>query len=237
MHTRLKKVWSISLSLLAFIVGGCVSGIDEEDPIESGLRYFPMEVGKYNTYDVLVIDYALDGNNDTTRYQLKEQYVGTFNNLSGQLAYFLHRFKRTTMHQDWELDSVMSAYIDNNRVIVNENSLLTIKMMVPVGNDVSWDANLLNGRNAEIHTMRSVGQPFTLENVNTMASTLQVVESEEIDNLLLKDHRFRFYAENVGLILQESVTLQYCSDSDCIGDFIIEGGRLYKKTILEYGVE
>ncbi|MCC5932202.1 MAG: hypothetical protein JJU28_23350 [Cyclobacteriaceae bacterium] len=227
---------SLSIYFLSTVLTSCTSLFDNEDP-EAGFRYYPFTQGLYRVYDVMYIQYRQGNNHDTIRYELKEQITGTFTNLEGNQSFRIERFKRFRASDSWLLDSVLTAHRDNRRVIVNENNIPKIKLSLPVAVNTAWNTNALNGLGEEIHEITAASQPFELSANLQFPSTIKISINDVQDNLLFRDVRYLYNAQDVGKILQEVVILNYCAQSECVGQFIIESGIAYRKRLKEYGTE
>jgi hypothetical protein len=217
-------------------LSSCTGLFDNEDP-EAGFRYYPFTQGLYRVYEVEYIQYRQGNNHDTLRYELKELIAGTFTNLEGNQSFRIERFKRIRSSDAWQLDSVLTAHRDNRRVILNENNIPKVKLSMPVALNTAWNTNALNGLGEEIYEITSVGNAFDLRSNLQFPKTIKISINNIEDNLLFRDVRFLIYAEDVGKILQEVVILNYCAQSECVGQFIIESGIAYSKRLKEYGTE
>lgn len=211
------------------------------DP-DLGKSYFFLEEGKYREYNVEEIRYLAVDLYDTLNYQLREvvgEPIDANNERTGRLLY---RYKRDNATQDWELDSIWSARIENNRAIVNENNVPLIKLTFPTDTLNSWDRNLFNNVDQEIIRARTFSQPFTV-GFNTFLNAAEIeISNTPIDSLILfgPDERLEVYADSIGLVYKEFNTYSICASPqetgcDRAGIDVIKSGRYIRMELTGHG--
>jgi hypothetical protein len=202
-----------------------------------GWEYFPLEIGEYKVYEVEETRYALTEPRETFRkFFLKEVVVDSFLNQEKNLTYVLHRLTKESEQEQWSLDSVWTVRRNEKRVIVVENNIPFVKLIFPVKNARVWDGNAFNHKGKEEYVMEKVDQPLLVNDI-LFDQTLNVVQSNNPDQIIFQDMRNEVYARGVGLVFKESVILKFCAQSNCIGEGIIDTGREYKQSIIAYGKE
>ena len=205
----------------------------EPDASRLGFTFFPLEKGFFRIYDVEEIQYSVLSF-DTLRYQLKEQVVDSFLNQTDAYTYIVHRFSRPDENAPWGLDSVWTARQTPIQAISIENNVSFIKLVFPVNEDVSWDGNALNTNESDEYILQDL---FNVKTINDQeVRTLTVVQGDEED-LLIRDERKEIFAEHIGLIEKTFIKLEFCDDSDCFGQKVIERGRALQLTLIDYGKE
>ena len=202
-----------------------------------GSNYFPLEKGSFRIYDVIEIEHVFASENDTSAFQLKEVVADSFVNLEGGLSHLIHRFKRSQPEDNWTLDSVWSARKTGNFAVMTENNVPLMKMVFPLQEGKSWDGNSLNGKDTDEYTMTDVFRSYTLADSVVVDKSVFIVQENENDNLLFRDIRHEVYGEDIGMLYKESIQLQYCAETNCIGQEIIETGRELKMWLTAYGNE
>ncbi|WKN31621.1 hypothetical protein PZB74_21995 [Porifericola rhodea] len=208
-----------------------------------GLEYFPLEVGRYAVYEVKEINYSVVAEPDTQQYQLKELVADSFPGQGGEIIYRLERFYREDDTQAWDLDSVWTARKNKQRIVVVENNIPQIKLVFPLDIGVSWDVNALNSREEQLYELRNTDDALLTEMVTPVDSLLSdelftVIQAESQDTIINRVEASETYLKHVGLFYKKSLRLHYCaSEPECVGLGILESGRDYRQTLIDYGYE
>ena len=223
--------WIGSLVLLL----GCSRQI-EVSPAQVGYPYFPLEVGQFAEYDLTDVTYSLSASPITVQYQVREVVRETSVDLEGQERYRIERFVRDQASQPWELDSIWSAWRTVTQAARTENNVTFVKLVFPFGESLKWNGNAFNDRGKEEYRLRNVGKPFAV-NAQSFTETVTVLQSDTAANLIDQDKRWEVYAKNVGLIYAEKVVVQFCADSDCLGQRQISYGTQRTQKLIAHGKE
>lgn len=225
---------SLSVLLSFFQLVSCQSSITEPDA--TGLDYFPLETGRYSIYDVQEQQYALNAASIHRAYQLKEVVGAPYTDVTGQTAYRLNRYRRTTESQPWQADSVWSSRIVNNEAIRTENSRDFVQLLFPVSNELTWNGNRRNALGSDTYTARNVGQLYRVQD-KEFDQTITVLGQND-STLIRQTKLVAVYARQVGLIYKERINLQFCTSSPtCIGHNQIDYGTQQIYRIRAYGIQ
>lgn len=206
------------------------------DTTRVGFDFFPLQVGDFRVYQVEEITKTVLFGYDTARFQLKESLVDSFPGQGGDIIYLLHRSKRLSANDAWELDSVWTARRNQTQAVTVESNVPFIKMVFPIDENKIWDGNKLNSADNDTYEMRNLFVSFDT-GFTIFEETLTVIQNERLDTIDFWDYRKEVYGLNIGLIYKNSRFLKFCSDDDCIGQKIIERARILKQTIIDYGKE
>lgn len=228
------------LMIAAFAMLACESESVPPSSARLGISYFPIKVGDFREYAIQHISYTIVNAPDTQQYFLREVVADSFPGQGGELVYRLERFSRTSMEQNWQLDSVWTTRTSTQRVVVVENNLPIVKLVFPFTNDLRWDGNALNAKPADSYELQSTSEAL-LEEIESPLDTLfgqsvTVVQSN-ISSLVSDSTFSETYVDQIGLFYKKSVALQYCAEEDCLGQYIVEFGRDYRQTLIAYGKE
>ncbi len=217
-----------------FLLSGCQ--LRDIDSGAAGDRYFPLETGRYIIYGVEEQQYTLTAPPVSRTYQLKERIGQPYTDVTGQTAYRLFRYWRTTENQPWQADSIWAVRLVNNEAIRTENGRDFVRLVLPVSNLLSWDSNRYNQLGRDEYTMRNAGQPYR---VLGKAFNETVTVSNPLDSTLISvKKRIYVYARHVGLIYAERVAIHYCTATPaCSGRNQIEYGMEQVYRIQTYGIE
>ena len=202
----------------------------------AGDGYFPLEVGRYVIYAVEEQQFSLNAPPVSRTYQLKERIDQPYTDVTGQTAYRLFRYRRSTANQPWQTDSIWAVRRVNNEVIRTENGRDFVRLVLPVANQLSWDSNRYNQLGRDDYTIRNAGQPYR---VLDKAFDETVTVSNPLDSTLISvKKRIDVYARQVGLVYAERVNLQFCTATPvCSGRNQIEYGTKQIYRIQTYGTE
>ena len=232
------RIKQFALFLIAVVVFSC-GNADTEDAIPTldpdlGKSYFFLEPNKYREYDVYEIRYFAVDISDTLEYQLREEIRESFSNGSGQESRIVNRYIRNNDQQPWQLDSVWAARVEPGLAVSVENNLPMVKMVFPVDTTRRWDINQFNGRDAVISKYKSFDEPYTVR-LNTFLEAMEIEISNISDLITFRDNRTEVYADSIGLVLKDYEVVKLCSRQECLGQNIIESGRLYRETLIAHG--
>jgi len=225
------RIWALVIAVWS--VSACNES-QEPDPLATGQRYFPLEIGDYRTYQVNRITFSTLNPTDTATYQLKEVVADSFH-VQQDPVFVLHRFSRDTTEDSWQLDSVWTARRDQNHAIVVENNIPFVKIVFPIRLDKIWDGNLFNTLPEDEYQITEMDGQLEVP-AGDFTSLLTIFENNDPDTLIAQDIRQSVYAPEIGLIYKKSSILNYCNtDPDCLG--MLEFGTKFEQTLIEYGKE
>jgi hypothetical protein len=225
--------WIVIFFITIFF--GCTENI-EPDKSQFGYDFYPLVKGQYRIYDVEDIRFSPLEIPDTTQYQLKEVTADSIISGAGEVTYILQRWKRYLPTDNWELDSIWTFYRNELQTVVYENNIPFIKLVFPFVEGKRWDSNGLNSRGVDEFDMLNVFQSYS----GTFAdypSTVRVVQEEKLDSLISLDNRFEIYAQNIGMVEKIESRLNFCQNDDCLGQKIVEEGKILTQVLIEYGEE
>ena len=105
-----------ALAILSFTQFSCNENtVPENLTIKKGYDYFPLEVGKYITYQLdSIIYHGQSGSDcifvqDTASHFLKEKVVGTFEDNTGAVNYIIERFTSKNQNGPWQVTDVWNT--------------------------------------------------------------------------------------------------------------------------------
>jgi hypothetical protein len=228
-----RKVYKYIFVVLSVALFWQCSETKEVDPSILGISYFPLEVGEYRIYQVEGTKYSVNDDSLFT-YQLKESVLEAFENLESGISYKILREKKFDEDGSWQFDSLWTARIEEGKAIVVENNVPIVKLTFPMEDSTSWDGNSLNDKNQDIFTMLDVNKTFPGE-YNTYDHTTTVIQEYLPDLKVNWISRKEIFAETVGLVYKENITLIY--NQSALGAEIVDAGIRYHQHLIEYGKE
>ena len=192
--------------------------------------------GHYVIYDVSEQRFSLTSAPVQRTYQVKERVGQRYTDATGQPAFRLLRYHRSTAQQPWQPDSAWSVRLVNNEAIRTENGLDFVKLVFPLGDRLRWDGNRYNASGRDEYEIRNSHQPYRVQPVS-FGETVTVVAQND-STLVSQDKRLEVYARQVGLVYRERIQVQFCSSSPgCIGRNQIDYGIRQFYRIQTYGTE
>ncbi|KOY85762.1 hypothetical protein AD998_05975 [bacterium 336/3] len=234
----IKSLANYSLQILVglgffFLLQNCSKTI-EPDGDRLGYNYFPLEIGKFVTWEIEEKNYTIL-DSTTNIYQIKEVVVDTFTNLSGQRQYVLERYKRANINQSWQIDSVWSAIRTGSQAIKYENNTPYIKLIFPTTNNQTWNGNAYNNYGEKTYKLVENKRTRKYGEI-TLPNTVKILMGND-SSLVTQVKREEVYALGVGLAYMQRINVRFKSDGPNLGKGIIESGKIEKFTIIEHGKE
>ncbi len=221
------KYYSLIILGAAILLNSCKKRIDDftSAPLSD---YYPLQVGKYITYDLDSTVFFNFGQRDTViKYQVQDRVDAQITDNTGRNGYRIIRFIRKNETQDWLPNNTFMAVPTQNSIEFIENNLRFIKLTLPVNAGYSWKGNSYIDTYSFSSQVRyldgweyiydSVNVPLTLRNV-TVDSTIKVVQIDEFlgeDPKLPgaiygeKNYSVEKYAKDIGLVFKEFIHWEY----------------------------
>lgn len=206
--------------------------------LEPVTDYFPLEVGKYITYNLdstvfTNFNQALTVNHYQAQYRVEASVTDNL----GRPGFTVNRYLRQDSTQPWAIDNVFTAIAAGKSIEFVEDNLRFIKLMLPIKEGFSWKGNsylptypypMYNSTGTDFtadwkYTYDSIGVPLTINSV-TIDSTLKVAEmDEQIGDPILqpngyadKTYSVEKYGKGIGLIYREFLHWEYQPPSSII---------------------
>jgi hypothetical protein len=230
-------IQSFYIIVLILIFNACNIGTVEPLINAQESLYYPLKKGSYIIYIVKKINYNGLGTNDTIQYFLKEVVKEKIANVTNDTTYLLERYVKSNLQSEWQIDSIWSARIDQNRIIKQEQNISYIKLAFPEKEGLVWNGNALNSLPQNQYKIQDFEKPFLIENIN-YPLTLTVQQRNE-NTIVNADVRREVFAKNIGLIYKYSFVVKYVSDPNdpkYNTNFPVSGFYQEEK-IIENGIE
>lgn len=239
------------IGLLLSLIAAC----DETENfiVDYQYEYFPLEVGKYITYQVDSVTYSSQAGGgiliDTSSYQLREMVTDTFRDNTNRLVYEIERERRHTPSDAWEAAEVLTVVRTQTQLEWTENNRKFIKMLFPFQQDSIWNGNLffdpseyvaIRGEVIEMfksweYSVAEVDVPSTIDNF-TFDSTA-IISQANSENLIELRYSMEQYAKNLGLVYKEMKILDTQCIQDCEGqtwEQKAEKGFILRMTVIGF---
>jgi hypothetical protein len=223
------------------------TAVVNDEKIES---YWPLQTGKYITYQLDSLVYINFGKKDTTiSYQVKYETDELMNETASEKTYRVLRYIRKSSNQSWTPEAAFAATQTNNQIRFLENGLLFIKLQSPVKNGFSWKGNALIETGSANSLVRyldnwtyiyaSVGLAEKLSN-NEMVQTLTVNQRDEVigqadnpDSYSEINYAQEKYAKGIGMVYRKFLHKEYQPGTGS-GGYVAEGSYGVTYTMIDH---
>lgn len=184
--------------------------------------YFPLQVGKYITYNLDSTVYINFGQKDTIiKYQVKDSIETQITDNLSRPAYRIVRYIRKDASQVWTPNNTFMATPTTTSIEFVENNLRFQKLKLPIKDGYTWKGNSfidtysLNSTTKYLddwdYTYDSVNVPLTIGGI-PFASTVKVNQRDEflgqdpaLPNTQYAERNYSVekYAKGIGLVYKE----------------------------------
>ena len=105
--------------------------------------YYPLQTGKYITYQLDSLVYYNFGTTDSISHnQVKYVVDSLLTDNSGRPAYRIYKYYRKSSNDSWIPVASMWAINEGNKIEFIEDNLTYIKLVLPIQNDKTWKGNI-----------------------------------------------------------------------------------------------
>jgi len=220
--------------LILVFFTACVKDEVETPVADNTKEYFPLQLGRYIDYaiDSIVIDDAQGGNSkDTATFQIREQVTNYEISLSGDTLYYIHRLRRESSEQNWQLIDLWTSSCNATEAVRTEENLKFRKLTFPLQDGKRWFATsyipssttiLIGTENVQAYQdweseVTAINVSDQVGNYSFGPGDVMHVYQTNTDDGSTKRFVMEKYARNIGLVSRIDTIL----DSRCIelGDF------------------
>jgi hypothetical protein len=211
--------------------------------------YYPLEVGKYVTYNLDSTIFINFGTKDTVvKYQVKHQIDGTMTDNLGRPAYRVTRYIRKTAANAWVPDNTFMAVPTDFAMEFIENNMRFLKLKGPIRDAFSWKGNsYIDTYSLNSNVKYLDGWEYIYEDVDmpqtvgsfTLDSTLNVNQRDEVignpnDANSYSEINFgaEKYARGIGMVYRNFLHIEYQPPTPGRGGYRIGYG--VKMTMIDH---
>jgi hypothetical protein len=193
--------------------------------------YYPLQVGKYITYDLDSTIFTNFGQTLTVRhYQAQYKVDGQITDNLGREGYNIYRYLRQDSTQNWTIDNIFTVFSNSKSVEYIQDNLRFLKLMAPITEGFSWKGNSYLAYNPYRYydfanpafmedwnyTYQDVNAPVTIgskafENTITVLEIADSTGDPKVSGTQYaeKTYSTEKYAEGVGLIFKDFIHWEY----------------------------
>lgn len=198
-----------SLGLIFMVIIICYSCSKKEEETvlpDLGHDYAGLEVGKFVVYDVDSFFYDdFDNSIDTSYYQIKEVVDSEFEDLEGEPAYKIIRYRKEIDSTNWVLIDVWNSKLTQTNFQKSEENIKFIKLIFPVGDGKTWNGNSMNSIGEMEYEYTAVDQSETIGGIG-LSSVLTVIQLDNV-NLVEEYYHEEKFARGIGLVYKKQVDI------------------------------
>lgn len=224
----MRKVYIIYIFLSLFVVS--CSEI-EEGAVDLELNYQPLTVGKSWVYTVNETIYFGASDAETSHYYYKDSVESDYFDEEGEQVFLIVREKSDDRNK-WLPEQTFTYRISKGALIRYQGNRHLVPLVFPPTSGKIWNGNVFNVSQEEYYQLQALAQ-YQLDDAE-YHDVVKVVQQEEDDQIILRDNRYEVYAKDIGLVESYYEVLNYCSRNDCLGQQIIESGRLTHLKLIQY---
>ena len=190
----------------------------ENDSLQIGYEYYPLDTNNYVVYTVTEIDLDVKvGKYDTVKYQLKERLADTiFNEGKDVVSFKMERYIRLDSTREWEIKNVWQVKQSNRNLIRIEDNIPLVKQVYPMVKNQIWNVHRYDTLPEQTATLVDYNFPEKIGKFS-FDSIAQVVITD-YETLVEKQYETEKYAKNIGLVFKQNIDVE----SQTIGNNTID---------------
>jgi len=205
----------------------------ENESVDFGFTYFPMEQGRFVEYEVTEVFHDVDINpqHDTTRYRLKTLIGEEVLDNIGRTNQKFFQFKYDLQSGDLLDQRVWTRILDQSRGEVVEENQRIIKLVFSVKNDEEWNVNAFNSLSGQDVYYSNVDESQLINGFDFEETAK--VNYEDFFSLVDYRKKYEIYAKGIGLVEKsfKDFTIQNFDTTD------IRKGTEVHYQLLNFGIE
>jgi hypothetical protein len=187
------------LSFLGFLAFTHQACREIEIPDDIGLRYFPIQIGDIRFYQVDSIHYNSFSESADT-FNFFEKYSIVSKNTRDEFTdiYEVKVERSLALDSGWNLSLFALYEVDKHGISEIRSNVRVLKLLFPIKERKSWDANMNNTLPLDRYQYRNVDvKGSSLLGVHDFTIT---VEQENDSSFLLVNKRYELYADGIGMV-------------------------------------
>lgn len=249
--TIMKKYFAyLPLVIFLFIFSACKKKSDDYGGLKLS-DYYPLETGKYITYQLDSIVYVGFGTSaETHSYQAKYVVDSLLTDNLGRPAYRVFRFLRVNDSAPWEPSGTFWSIDSKDAVEFVENNMRFVKLVTPLQNGTTWSGNEYidtYSLNSEVkylggweYVYDKLAEPATVGSFN-LENTVTVNQRDEVvgipdDPGAYSEVNFgqEQYALGIGLVYRKFFHSEYQPDTGGGNGYFADGSYGITLTMIDH---
>lgn len=199
--------------------------------ISDGQAYLQLVENDQRVYKVKHVVYTAANETPQTNEYFEKHIVTSVKEVNGVLFGTIIIYKSDALSGKWIESELYMIEKRPDKVIQIKNGVITVVLDFPVKNERKWDPNTFNNLPVTSIFYSKVDSDFQIEE-QSWNNTISLVELEK-STLIDLYSKYKVFSVNKGLVYEEDIALEYCQETNCIGQEIIDSGYRYTKTLVE----
>lgn len=192
--------------------------------------FFPLIIGNFWTYEVEERIYFGENDFEDYSFYYRDQIRTVYVNDAGEQVFIVRR-DRSEDNENWQFEVEYTLLIRENNLIMNLQNHPLVLLVYPPKDGLVWDGNKY--RDATMDDFQLQAE----EASNAGNARVRVIQEQADDLITFRDNRYDVFEEKVGLTERYYEVLSYCSRNDCLGDQLIDSGRITYMNLIDFGNE
>ena len=222
--------FDIKKVLILFVLLSCNEL--EETAMDLEMDYQPLVIGGFWEYAAEEAIFFGEGDAETHSFFFKDQVTSVYVNEVDESVFIISR-EKSFDRQNWTPEKNYTYRISEDALLKNMDNNTSIPFVFPPRDGKQWDGNAYNSLSEDEFQM--VYHPEYSDGDVNYSAAVKVVQNEEDDLITVRDNRFEVFVKNIGMVESYYEVLTYCSRTDCLGQQLIDGGRLTHLRLINYG--
>lgn len=163
-----------------------------------GPNYLPLEVGKYITYVCTEINHnAFLETSDTSHLWIKESCIQGSQD-SNRVIFHCKLEQSFDSGKSWKFQKWIIYHVSDFNILRQEDDMLKSKIIFPLVERKTWDANSYNSQDFQRAKALEVGELY--QSTDHIFSNTARIELNQNENLYFTKNEEEIYASGIGLI-------------------------------------
>ncbi|WP_057937722.1 hypothetical protein [Algoriphagus resistens] len=191
----------------------------EEEPVDLGYDFQPLEVGLFWLYEVDQTTYFGENDSEQEHFFYRDHIISYYTNEEGEQVFVVLRSKSQD-RIDWSIELPYTLIQRDLSLVRTIENQAIVTLVFPPTDGIVWDSNVYRNEAEDDFEMIS------------SRKTIRVNQENSDDLVTYRDIRFEIYEEGVGMVEKYEEVLTYCSRNDCLGEMLIDSGyKIHMKLV------
>ena len=224
------RIFLLFILFLTVFFWSCKKEIESSEPSFVENKYFPLEVGRWVSYQIQEINIDKESAvNDTVSYQIKEKIESIIENTDSYKTYRLERYFRNDSTEEWTIFNVWQIRRFPNRIHKIEENIEYIKLLTPAKINQKWDGNAYNKQDLQEYQLTNFQTYFIHHRDLNTAIVVQQDQESLIDKKLFEEQ----YCQTIGLIKKTEIDVELNIDPELPWEKKITKGSVYYQNYID----
>lgn len=193
--------------------------------------YVPKDLGHYKIYNVSETKYFASASPIVNEFQEMHKISAVKElSFSDVLEIEVSVFRRINEENPWKEVEGYKMNKSLEGLLITNQGTTSMVLKYPVLFGEEWDGNAFNTKGIELYKVQKGNKELLDKAIDIETDKLIKVIKREKSTLIDYISSVQYFAPNIGLVYDEDVALEYCQESNCIGNNKIDSG--YEKVMI-----